>query len=263
MRNAITSTCGFLAILFIGVLFMVRAPLFAKGSPSTGWSLIWSDEFDDAKLNTRRWVIADRTRPNYDGGVNYYDPREVSVEYGNLVIQSHPQAVGRDGKPTYSSGRVSTQGKFAFLYGKLEIRARLPGSQGLWPAMWMLPADKSWLPEVDLLELTGSDPTRIYMTHHWGTRRQDLHHTTDFAGPDFTRDFHVFSIEWEPGKIRWLIDDIERKVETAHVPNKAMYLILNTSVGGDWAGLPDETSVFPANMQIDYVRVYQHPRKRR
>lgn len=254
---------GLLMVLLLTVFFWVRAPLLAKGLPFPNWSLVWADEFDGLRLDARRWAIADRSHANYDGGINYYDPAEVSVENGHLVIQSHPQGVGRGGKQTYSSGRASTQGKFAFLYGKLEVRAKLPGTQGLWPAIWLLPADKSWPPEIDLVELMGSDPARIYMTHHWGSRRQDLHHTTDFVGPDFTGDFHVFSIEWEPGRIRWLIDDIERKVETAHVPGKAMYLIFNTSVGGDWAGLPDETSVFPANMQIDYVRVYQHPRKKR
>ena len=98
-------------------------------------------------------------------------------------------------------------------------------------AIWMLPSDRSWPPEIDLLELLGNDPHRTYRTHHWGSRKRDLHHTTDFVGPDFTQDFHTFSIEWEPGKLRWLIDDVERKVETAHVPSKAMYLILNTSVG--------------------------------
>lgn len=253
-------------IIILALLCCMGTPASRMGASIVAapvWTLIWSDDFDGSELDARHWVIADRSRPNYDGGVNYYDPQEVSVDGGSLILRSRPQGAGRDGKQTYSSGRVSTQGKFAFLYGKVEVRAKLPGTQGLWPALWMLSSDRSWPPEIDVAELLGNDPTRIYMTHHWGTRRQDLHHSTEFAGPDFTQDFHVFSIEWSPGKIRWPVDDVERKVETSHVPGKAMYLIFSTSVGGDWPGLPDQTTVFPATMQIDFVKVYQQAKKRR
>lgn len=231
-------------------------------APPAPWDLVWEDEFEGATIDLKKWVVADRSVKNYDGGINYYDPQEVYLENGNLVIRSQPQT-GPNGKQMYSSGRVTTKKKFGFLYGKVEVRAKLPGTQGLWPAIWMLPYDGSWPPEIDMMELLGNDPTRVYMSLHWGTKKQDLHSQGDFAGPDFTADFHVFSIEWEPGQIRWLIDDVERKVTTAHIPNKAMYLIFNTSVGGDWPGPPDGSTVFPAYMQVDYVRVYQHPKKKR
>ena len=143
------------------------------------------------------------------------------------------------------------------------MRAKLPGTKGIWPAIWMLPQDGSWPPEIDIMELIGSNPLQVYLSHHWGSKKQDLHSQSSFTGPDFTQDYHVFSVEWEPGTIRWLIDGVERKVATQHIPSKAMYLILNTSVGGDWPGPPDNSTVFPAYMQVDYVRVYQQQKNTR
>jgi beta-glucanase (GH16 family) len=252
---ALALTASFFALALLGA----KSPPAPVPAPPA-WNLVWSDDFDGQRIDPKKWNIADRAVTNYDGGINSYDPGNVYLENGCLVIRSQCQNADRQ---LFNSGRVTTKGKFSFLYGKVEIRAQLPGTQGMWPALWLLPYDGSWPPELDMMELLGNDPTRIYMTHHWGKRKEDLSSQTDFAGPDFTRDFHLFSIEWEPNKIRWLIDGQEKKLATEHVPNKAMYLILNTSVGGDWPGMPDDSSVFPAFMKVDYVKVYQHPKKRR
>jgi beta-glucanase (GH16 family) len=95
------------------------------------------------------------------------------------------------------------------------------------------------------------------MTNHWGTRAHRRQSQTDYAGPDFTAGFHTFTLEWEPGRLTWLIDGVERKVMTDHVPDKPMYLRLNTSVGGSWPGLPDASTVLPQYFRIDSVRLYQ------
>ena len=253
-------------LVAVGLLVCASSSFSKQVAPAVPpvYNLVWSDEFDGDAIDLKKWVIADRNITNYDGGINHYDPANVYVENGNLVIRSLPaNNPGAKHAPAYGSGRATTKKRFAFLYGKVEVRAKLPGTLGLWPAIWLLPDDGSWPPEIDMMELLGNVPTRIIMSHHWGSKKQDLHDQTEFDGPDFTQDFHVFSIEWQPGLIRWLVDGVERKAVTSHVPNKAMYLILNTSVGGDWPGMPDASTIFPAYLQIDYVRIYQQPKKHR
>jgi beta-glucanase (GH16 family) len=220
------------------------------------WKLVWSDEFDGTNPDPAKWNVANRFNTNYDGGVNFYDPAEVSLANGVLSIRSRPTS-GKNGKTLYVSGRVSTQHKYAFLYGKIEIRAKLPGGQGLWPALWLLPANGSWPPEIDIVELTGHDRKRVFMTNHWGTKKDRVFSQDSYIGPDFTAGYHTFTFEWEPGLLRWYVDGVKRKVMSTNVPDVAMYLIMNTSVGGDWPGPPDKTTTFPQFMQIDHVRVYQ------
>jgi beta-glucanase (GH16 family) len=110
---------------------------------------------------------------------------------------------------------------------------------------------------VDILELIGSEPDRVHMTLHYGFRGERRADASDFAGPDFTAGFHTFTLEWVSGRMRWLVDGVVRKTITRRVPDKAMNLIVNTSVGGRWPGAPDDTTVFPQHLLVDYVRVYE------
>jgi hypothetical protein len=214
------------------------------------WALAWQDDFQESSIDTSIWDVADSSvTPNYDGGENDYRPDHVDVSNGDLVISSDASG------SALHSGRVTSVN--AFRYGRVEIRAKLPGTQGMWPAMWMLPQDGSWPPEIDILELIGSQPNRDYMTLHYGSRGDRSADASDFAGPDFTAAFHTFTLEWAPGRMRWLVDGVVRKTATRHVPDKAMNLILNTSVGGKWPGAPDDTTEFPQQFLVDYVRVYQ------
>jgi beta-glucanase (GH16 family) len=220
------------------------------------WKLVWSDEFEAKGLDKGKWVVGTRADPNYDGGINYYDPGEVTTGGGTLTIRSRPTP-GKNGKTLYASGRVSTKNKYAFRYGKIEIRAKLPSGRGLWPALWLLPSDGTWPPEIDIVELLGHEPNRVHMTSHWGTRKERRSSQDSYIGPNFASGYHTFAFEWEPGLLRWYVDGVKRKVLTTNVPDRAMYLIMNTSVGGDWPGPPTKSTAFPQYMQIDYVRVYQ------
>jgi len=224
------------------------------------WELVWSDEFDGTAIDGAKWTVAAPSDPNFDGGVNSYDPGHVSLGDGDLVIRSDVAPSATPGEsPAYLSGKVKMASKFRF--GKIEIRAKLPEGQGLWPAIWLLPADGSWPPEVDVMEMLGNDPQTIYMTNHWGARRRERQTQGTFTGPDFTADYHTFTLEWEPGRMRWLVDGVERWTVRDHVPSKAMYVILNTSVGGDWPGAPDHSTAFPQFFDIDYVRVFNRTTK--
>jgi beta-glucanase (GH16 family) len=245
-----------ISVMACGVL----ALLAWAATPMGGhWKLVWNDEFNGRRVDLDKWTITDTAgRAMYTGELNFYNADDVASRDGKLILRTRNFPDKKKVTRPYSSGRVSTEKKFSFLYGKVEVRAKLPGTKGLWPAIWLLPADGSWPPEIDVTELLGHLPRRDFMTFHWGTRRAQQQDQSKFDGPDFTAGYHLFTVEWMPGQIRWLIDGIERKVVTSNVPDKPMFLIINTAVGGPWAGEPDKTTVMPQSFLIDYVRVYQH-----
>ena len=251
--------CGFcLLILCVVSLGSKKKPV--KSTPVAGgqWQLTFMDDFSDRKVDTSKWNIGDRNTENYDGGANVYDSSNCYTENNALFIRAVPDTkTDKKGNKQYVSSRVTSKGKMSFQFGKIEVRARLPGTKGMWPAIWLLPTDGSWPPEIDIMEMVGDDPTAIYMTQHFGTRDNHQFKQGDFKGPDFTQDFHIFSIEWDATSIRWLIDGEERFKSTTNIPTKPMYLIINTSIGGDWPGIPDDASVFPNYLIVDYVKVYK------
>jgi len=220
-----------------------------------GWALIWQDEFEGNCLDFSKWNVEDWAAEK-NNELQYYSPNNVKVEDGVLkLISKNEQFKGKD----YTSGAVHTQGKFNFLYGKAEMRAKLPAGQGIFPAFWMMTdKENTWLPEIDILEMLGHQPDQVWMVSHWLGEDGKLKSVSDtFTGPDFSKDFHTFGIEWSPNSIMWFIDDMERFKISRNIPSESMYLYLNTAVGGNWPGAPDQTTVFPVSFEIDYVRVYQ------
>ncbi len=217
-----------------------------------GWHLVWSDEFDGDTVDTTKWRIEDAALIK-NNELQYYAPDDVYVEDGRLVLRSQRRPMG--GRQ-YTSGLVDTRGKFAQAFGRIEIRAKLPKTQGMWPAHWMLPDDGSWPPEIDIMESVGHQPTFMVMSLHTGTWPELETQNQEILGPDLSADFHTFGLEWEPGRMSWLVDGEEKFRVTNDVPAKPFYLILNTAIGGMMGGDPDETTVFPQYHYIDYVRVY-------
>ena len=219
------------------------------------WELIWLDEFESTCLDAGKWNVEDWAAEK-NNELQYYSPSNIKVEDGLLkLISKNEKFKGK----IYTSGAVQTQGKFNFLYGKAEMRAKLPAGQGIFPAFWMMPdKEDTWLPEIDILEMLGHLPNEIWMVTHWldatGTLKSDAN---NFKGPDFSKDFHTFSIEWTPDSIVWLIDGIERFRSSEFIPSENMYLYLNTAIGGNWPGSPDNSTVFPVYYEIDYVRVFK------
>jgi beta-glucanase (GH16 family) len=221
------------------------------------WTLAWRDEFDGTTLDASKWN-AMRRRDSYNNEKQFYLPENVVVENGLLRLVSKRESITEGGVTrAFTSGLVNTLDKFSQLYGRFVVRARLPRTRGIWPAHWMLPADNTWPPEIDIMELLGHAPTTVYMTNHWGVYPAVQRNGGQYTGPDFSQDFHTFALEWEPGVLRWFVDEIQRFTSESGVPNKPFYLILNTAVGGDWPGDPDETTVFPQYHDIDWVRVYE------
>ncbi len=247
--------------------------------PDDGYKLVWNDEFNGDKLNRADW--------NYElhqpGWVNnelqeYIDSEEnIFVKDGSLVIK----AIKKDDEngTTYTSGRVNTQGKHDFKYGRFEARVKVPSGQGFLPAFWMMPTDENvygqWpkCGEIDIMEVLGSQTNKAYGTLHFGEPHTHKQGSYELANGDFASEYHVFSCEWEPDEIRYYIDGklyytvndwFTKKPGFGEVTYPApfdqpFYMILNLAVGGNWPGNPDSTTQFGENAEltVDYVRVYQ------
>ena len=170
------------------------------------------------------------------------------------------EAAANGGKTLpYTSGMLTTYSSFAQTYGLYEITAKMPGGQGLWPALWMLPTSGAWPPEIDILEEIGNQPTTDYMTLHTGTGNTAIGATTQVA---MTTGSHTYAVDWEPVNITFYVDG--KQVVQYATPadmHQSMYLIMNLAVGGvgSWPGAPNSSTVIPAQMQISSVQVYASP----
>lgn len=279
----------------------------ADPSEAAGWKMIWSDEFDGEQIDQSKWV--------YDidcwGGGNeerqcYTDSKKnASIEDGNLVITArqeestgpalppHMRANADDPDATatkpFTSARLKTKGKASWLYGRIDIRAKLPQGQGTWPAIWMLPENDhygSWATsgEIDILEAVnlgvdcekcpGGKENTILGTLHFGGKWPDNKlNSTEVALPGSLDEFHTYSIIWEEGRFRWLVDGKlfatklakDWSTTSSDDPNapfdKPFHLILNLAIGGKLpegrglGGVSEEG--FPKKMEIDFVRVWK------
>jgi beta-glucanase (GH16 family) len=186
------------------------------------------------------------------------DLRQVSMAGGLCAITAKRMTTpsGRD----YASAAFSTKGTWSQAYGTWEARIKYDKGNGLWPAFWLDPANGSWPPEIDILEAypnTGGvwpGPDRVYSTLHYGS--SNLQHSIigDF-GYDMTTAFHLYKMDWTPGKLVFSVDGSVIGIVTANVPSTPMYLILDLAVG-NWSARADASTPDIATMEIDYVRVY-------
>ena len=243
-----------------------------------GYNLLWSDEFDGTELNTDVWNY----EPHEPGWTNnelqeYTTSTDnVFVRDGHLVIKAIETE--QDGAAYYTSGKVTTQNTQDFMYGKVVVSAKVPEGQGLWPAIWMMPQDESFYGqwpkcgEIDIMEVLGNDTTTSYSTIHYGEPHAEQQGTITLENGSFSDDFHLYSVEWEPGEMRFYTDDelvltvndwftaVDGEDEKDYPApfNQPFFVQMNLAVGGNWPGNPDETTDFDnAEFEIDYVRVYQ------
>jgi beta-glucanase (GH16 family) len=243
-------------------------------TPSTypGYTLAWSDEFNTNTLNSANWTFESGNNNGWGNNeLEYYTdrPQNVFVSSGNLVIEARSEYFG--GK-NYTSTRMITKNKKTFKFGRIDIRARMPKGKGIWPAVWMLGnnIDAAGWPacgEMDILELLGQEPNKIYGTLHWGATV--LSHSSKgssytLPGSSFDQQFHVYSLVWKQDDVRILVDDQEYVHVTStdvlgspYPFNNDFFFIFNIAVGGNWPGNPDNTTIFPQRMIVDYVRVFQ------
>lgn len=223
-------------------------------------NLLFSDEFGGTSIDTSKWRIKNNYTPS-QGSVCML-AENAYVQNGNLIIKSRNTGGGPCGKP-YSSGWVDTATKFSFKYGYMEMRCKMSRGKGMWVTFWtwgaVSPTDAS---EVDMFEMLGHQPNKLYFNVHTpgcndpNCGGYSCCSSGTYTGPDFSADFHTIGVDWQQGYVAWYVDGIERFRTTKSVPQKPMYLIISTGVGGSWPGEPDGTTQFPQYYYIDYVRVY-------
>jgi beta-glucanase (GH16 family) len=253
-----------------GLYFPVANTGYTTPTTYPGYALIWSDEFDGNAINTNNW--------GFDTGNNGWGNNELEnytnrtqnafVSQGNLIIEARQEQLNGS---NYTSARMLTMGKKSFQFGRIDIRAKLPSGQGIWPALWMLGSNigqVGWpaCGEMDMMELLGQQPNKIYGTLHWGATPSALtskgSNYTLNAG-SFDQQFHVYSMIWKQDSVKLLVDDYQyvavsaTDVAATYPFNNNFFFIFNVAVGGNWPGAPDNTTVFPQRMIVDYIRVFQ------
>lgn len=265
----LTNTFTILRLLFIANFVCLSILLNAQCS-----TLVWADEFDGTTLDLTKWTpqIGDGCDINLCGWGNneleYYRAENATVSNGTLKIIAKRENFGTR---NYTSARLRTINKGDWTYGRFEARMKLPTSQGMWPAFWMLSTDEPYggwprSGEIDIMELVGKEPDRSYGTIHYGNpfpNNSSQGANFQLNSGTFSDAFHTFAIEWEAGVIRWYVDDFLFLTKTtADVApltwpfNQRFHFLLNLAVGGNWPGNPNGSTTFPQTMEVDYVRVY-------
>ena len=275
ISNALRFIAAALVVL-IGV-----APVQAQD-----WQLVWADEFDYVGLpDSAKWTYGVGGHGWGNNELQYYTEADLDnarVQNGMLTIEARHEPTEGMG---YSSARLLTRGKAAWTYGRFEVRAKVPDGLGTWPAIWMLYEDApygggGWPDngEIDIMEHVGYDPGVVHATVHTKAFNHKIgtQVSAQVNVSDFNEAFHVYAVEWTPEEIRGYLDDelyytypntsADFVAETGGEAWEAWpfdhphHLILNIAVGGDWGGAKGvDPAVFPKQMLVDYVRVYQDP----
>lgn len=262
-----------LVLTINGVEYSDTKPLtIMQDDPNIVTGLVWSEEFDYTGVpDASKWNMETGGDGWGNEELQYYTDTEnnASVANGMLTITAREEQLGgRD----YTSARITTQGKFDVQYGRIEARIKLPYGQGLWPAFWMLGANFSSIGwpqcgEIDIMEMVGGDnngDNTTYCTIHWDNAGENANYGESYTigSGVLADDFHVYAVEWNEQSIKGYIDDIEYFVVDITPADLSefhenFFIILNVAVGGNWPGPPNSSTVFPQEMQVDYVRVYQ------
>ena len=244
----------------------------------TDADLVWEENFDGDQLNMDNWKYEIHEAGWVNKELQSYgtSTQNTYVKDGCLVIQ----ALKNKKTNEYTSGRINTFGKHVFKYGRFEARLKVPSGKGFLPAFWMMPSSEGYYGpwprcgEIDIMEVLGDETKRVFGTIHYGEPHTQQQGKYTLEEGDFSKEFHVYALEWDPGEFRWYIDGklYYKTNEWFTRPrangdgrpypapfNKQFYLILNLAVGGTWVGYPEKNAKFAENARliVDYVRVYQ------
>jgi beta-glucanase (GH16 family) len=269
------------------------------------WTLVWSDEFEGDHIDTTKWDFEigngffDYNSHTWIPGwgneeLQYYTDSAANAFVTGSVLTLRAQRESLHGCG-YTSARLRTRKRdgttlFAQTFGRFEFRAQVPWGKGLWPALWMLPVENTyggWAAsgEIDVMEIHGEKPHEVLNSLHYGSpfpKRTLNTHVHPLPAGSTVSDWHVYSVEWEPGEIRFYVDDVHTSTESfwwscSKLSNgqgvearkladinawpapfdQPFYLLMNVAVGGNFPGLPNPQTKFPAELRVDYVRVYE------
>ena len=269
----------------VRIIFFLTS-LFVFSLNAQNWQLVWEDDFNGNSLDQSKWVHDIGTGSQYgmwgwgNGELQYYQPQNTTLNNGiaKIEVKEEPNGIIDSWSATsyFSSSKITTKGLFNFRYGKVEARIKTIDGQGFWPAFWMLPSNGSWPcdGEIDIMEQWGND----YLTNstsgaaHLGTcpYSQSTHFyetsSSYISSGSYADDFHTYSVIWKEDTITWYVDEIElfslNPSSYWSIPSQSAwpfnanewYLMINLAI--TQAG-PNSNTVFPNQMEIDYVRVYQ------
>lgn len=257
------------ALLLITILLLTSCAATPPVPAPPGMKLVWHDEFDGKAIDKANWTYDLGGGGWGNGEAQFYTdrPENARTEKGLLIIEARQEKY--EGS-YYTSARLKTQGRQEFQHGRIEARIKAPKGAGLWPAFWMLGAsfDGSNWPdcgEIDIMEYVGREPDLVMGTAHgpgysgalglgkWNRQKYDI-----------ADDFHTYAIEWQPGQIKWFYDGAEYFTlsradvgDRQWVFDRPFFIILNLAVGGTLGGVIGLDTVFPAQVQVDYLRVFQ------
>lgn len=256
-----TTTTTVAASLSASLAALAVPQLSAGPVIAPGWGYpVFQDNFDGGSINEGVWQVANWAGSNNNES-QYYYPGQVSVSGGGLHLRA-------DRDPNWSFGREFNSGLVRtwqeWSHGRFEVRAKVPNGQGFWPAIWLLPRGAAWPAggEIDIMEARGDLPWRISSAVHWGWDVANHQYVSQAyeSGANFQQGFHDYAVEWEPGTVRFYVDGVQHYTlfePAIGIPSTPKSIVLNLAVGGDYSGYPDWTTPFPAQFDIDYVRVWQ------
>nr|WP_282103920.1 glycoside hydrolase family 16 protein [Methylobacterium sp. 37f] len=225
---------------------------------ATGVATTWQTKYPQAGLRTLPSNKEDEYYSDSSVGVNPFSVKDgvldITAARATQGVET-PLGSGLD----WTSGVITTYKSFSQLYGYFEVRAQLPAGKGFWPAFWLLPADLSWPPELDVFEVLGDEPGTIYASTHSKVGGPNVTETQTVFGIDTSKGFHTYGVDWQADTITYYVDNnAVARLTTPSDMNKPMYMLLNLAVGdaGSWPGATDATTPAEGHMLIDYVRAY-------
>lgn len=254
-------------VFLCSILFVSSAPAVAQ--PLTGWNLVWSDEFNGTTLDAAKWGLE---LNEGDPGDAVYTSRSQNlfVANGNLALQAQKESYS--GKQ-YTSTQISTRNKGYWKYCRIDVRAKLPYGQGMWPAIWMMPNNPAYggwpsSGEIDIMENLGKNTRLEYTTIHYGVANRSSQGTyTTQVGSSLSDSFHVYTMVWDSASFKFYLDSSNNfwnlnswSPDNVTFPkpfDQPFFLIIDLAVGGSWGGPADNITVFPQQVLVDWVRVYQ------
>lgn len=279
-RNSLLRIGSRVVLLLVLVCVCAGVCPNASADQSNPWKLVWSDDFTSTNgsgVDMAKWSFDLGGKGWGNNELQTYTSRaaNASLEDGSLIIKVLRETLtgGDNITRDYTSARLLTHNTFKQAYGRFEARIKLPYGQGIWPAFWLLGDNiktAGWpaCGEIDIMENIGREPAIVHGTIHGPGYSGGAAITAAYSLPErrrFSDDFHTFAVEWEPGVIRFYVDNTLYKTRTpadlpagtAWVFEHPFFIILNVAVGGNFPGNPDGTTTFPQVMRVDYVRVYQ------
>lgn len=257
------------------------------------YDLVWADEFEGTAIDESKWSFqigdgCDISENLCGWGNNelewYTDrPENAFISDGSLVIRARKEIPFYLGEHQYTSARMRTINKGDWQYGRMDIRAKMPRGKGLWPAIWMLPTDEAYggwpkSGEIDIMEYLGDQTNKVLSTIHFGHDYwRYIGASSILESGDFSQDFHEFTVLWKENCMQFYVDGNQVTeyrlnggavvAENSLTPSTTLpttwpfqerfHMILNIAVGGNLPGNPDASTLFPQEMKVDYVRVYQ------